>query len=480
MSNQVLARKMADLVRHQLAGALKAPALHRLDLSVTVSDDAATASVGWQGTCGAHITLPVKFCDTDVEADTTLYLGLLSHEVGHLPDLQEGRKLLERAQQEGGDTLRTAFNFVEDARMESTLLDEPVNLWLTHTRELVGANLNPRPETLWDFLMWVRFGNPAVPLNATVPATLSGWREDFLRGLLWILRKHLPNGIGGAYQAAKEILQLAKDLGIPIPPPPPEMTAVTGNDPQGEVGEPISAEPEIKLPGMGGGYPEWESPDTAALEEGQRLAWQLRSWWTQSRVRHIAGGVGKYNPRLEASGIPPFTLPLVKQTAPPPKLAIFLDISDSMWGGSRRTAMRLHLARIAMVAIATAAKAAGGQVRIWAFDANDQALYLGDDLKRACSVRGYGTTVNFLETVAPKLAGWSYLFVTDAQVGGVPGIWDAARRRDAAVILISDDGDDATAAKRLGDRVLQVTDIHNLPHLTALAARRFFGTASRA
>lgn len=479
MSNQVLARKMADLVRHQLAGALHAPALHRLDLSVTVSDDADTASVGWQGQ-GAHITLPTTFCDTPVETDTTLYLGLLAHEVGHLPDLPECHQLLERAQQEGGDTLRTAFNFVEDARMESGLQDEPVNLWLTHARELAGTDLNPRPETLWDFLMWVRFGNPAVPLNATVPVTLCGWREDFLRGLLWILRKHLPNGIHGAYQAAKEILQLAKDLGIPIPPPPPEIAATAANDPQGEAGEPISADPELKLPGMGGGYPEWESPDTTALEEGQRLAWQLRSWWTQSRVRHIAGGVGKYNPRLEASGIPPFTLPLVKQTAPPPKLAIFLDISDSMWGGSRRTAMRLHLARIAMVAIATAAKAAGGQVRIWAFDANDQALFLGNDLKRACSVRGYGTTVNFLETVAPKLAGWSYLFVTDAQVGGVPAIWDAARRRDAAVILISDDGDDATAAKRLGDRVLQVTDIHNLPHLTALAARRFFGTASRA
>jgi hypothetical protein len=190
--------------------------------------------------------------------------------------------------------------------------------------------------------------------------------------------------------------------------------------------------------------------------------------------------VGKYNPRLEAGGLPPFTLPLVKQTAPPPKLAVFLDISDSMWNGCGAEAQRLHLARIATVAIATAVKAAGGQARIWAFDANDRALFLGDDLKRACSVRGYGTTVKFLETVAPKLVGWSYLFVTDAQVDGVPAIWDAGRRRDAAVILISKSPRDAKRAQDLGDRVLQVTDIHNLPHLTALAARRFFGTASRA
>ncbi len=480
MSNQVLARKMADLVRHQLAGALHAPALHQLDLSVTVSDDADTASVGWQGTRGAHITLPVQFCQTDVETDTPLYLGLLSHEVGHLPDLPEGHKLLEQAQQEGGDTLRSVFNYVEDARMESGLQDEPINLWLTHTRELVSASVPPFPETLWDFLMWMRFGNPAVPLNIAPPLTLRGWQDNFWRAMLLSLRQHLPNGIRGSYQAAKEILKLAEDLGIPIPPPPPETAAMAGNDPQGEMEGALQAAPETQLPGDRGALPEWEAPDTAALEEGNRLALQLRSWWTQSRTRHIAGGVGKYNPRLEAGGLPPFTLPLVKQTAPPPKLAIFLDISDSMWNGCRAEAQRLHLARIATVAIATAVQAAGGQVRIWAFDANDRALSLGDDLKRACSVRGYGTTVKFLETVTPRLAGWSYLFVTDAQVGGVPAIWDAARRRDAAVILISNNARDVRQARELGDRVLQVTDIHNLPHLTALAARRFFGTASRA
>ena len=471
--NQVLARKLAHLVRSQLAGVLQAPVICQLALQVVVADAATTASAGAGPEDNqAVITLPTQFCGVRVEGDTQLYLGLLAHEVAHLPDLDVSLPLLETAQQEQGEPLAVTFNFTEDMRIESALLDEPVNLWLTHTRALAGADLPGTPHTFWEYLGWLRFGNPVVPFNVAPPP---GADAGFWNAAVGILRTGLKQGVQGAYQAAQQLLELARYHGIPVPEPPPHRCADAGSAPRGQAATPVPGQLRPRLPGQGWRPPEWTAPDLAALEAGRRLARQLRSWWTQS-TRAIAGGVGRYNPRLEASGIPPFTLPLARQTAPPPRVGLFLDISDSMWDGQQR----LHLARIAATAIATAVQAAGGQVRLWAFDGNATALPLGANLHRAVSVRGYGTSLAFLKQVAPALRGWHTLFITDAQVGGVPPVWDAAFRRDAAVILISDDTGDLVTAQQLGERVLPVTDIRDLPHLTALAARRFFGAAGRA
>lgn len=474
--NQVLAHKMADLVRNQLADTLGYPEIRQLQLAVEVIADADTASVTQMQVTAAYITLPVTFCGQQVERDTLLYLGLLAHEVGHLPDLATCLDLLEQAgRQHNGATLQALFNYVEDARIESALLDEPVNSWLTRARELAGAGIQ-QVATLWDYMAWLRFGYPATPLNLVQPL---GGDCGFWRAVCNAMRK-LSQGIQGAYAAAEEILQAAYSYSIPIPEPPPT-TRQTAAGPRGKPGTGGNPLQGVKVNGglpnetVNSGLRE-DVPDLEALRRGQQLARQLRSWWTQSHTRQLAGGVGKYNPRLEASGLPPFTLPLVKQAAPPPRLALFLDTSSSMWSGSDR----LHMARIAAVAIMTAVKAAGGRVKVWAFDTG--AVYLGDDPLRVVTVEGGGTALHFLDAVAPKIVGWQCLFITDAEINGVPRSWDASRRREASVILITDTPKrpaTLSAAKRLGDRVLPASKPEDLPFLTTLAARRCFSGASR-
>ncbi len=483
MTNQVLARKMADLVRHQLAGVLHAPAIRALDLEVVIATEADTASVGWRGRGDAQVTLPVQFCGQELERDNLTYLGLLAHEVGHLPDLETVDALMAQAEAEGGAVLQTLFNIVEDARIESALTEDPVNLWLTRVRTLAGEELAPEPADLWDFMLWLRFGNPAVPVNTILPQGFMSLSSGyyFWQATLHELRQ--LDSTEASYRAAQNILASAERHGIPIPQPSPQLQGGgAGEGPQGQIA-PGQSNPlagcELPQKNPRGGHSakrEWEAPDQAALTEGQRLSRQLRSWWTRNRTRHIAGGVGRYNPRLEASGLPPFTLPLVQQAAPPPRLAIFLDISDSMWSGGET---RLHVARIATVALVEAVRQAGGQARVWAFDAGDSAVPLQDQLPKIVSLRGYGTRLHFLQEVAPLVAGWDCLFITDAQVDPAPSLWDAERRRSASVLLISADPHDAHRAQELGERVVRITEAKDLPYLTALLARRFFGTATR-
>ena len=128
-----------------------------------------------------------------------------------------------------------------------------------------------------------------------------------------------------------------------------------------------------------------------------------------------------------------------------------------------------------------AVKHAGGEVRVWTFDGSPQAVYLGHNRQKVCSLEGLNTTLGFLTALSDLGPDWEYLFVTDAEVDRVPAVWDQAHRRRSTVVLIQDDYTDSTGlAAALGDRVLPVKREQDLPLFTALAGRRFLGTASRA
>jgi len=512
--NYALALKVVGTVLPYMADVLSAPALKWLSVRVTIRESADTASIGTPLQGAPVITYPTTFCGVEVETDTRLYLGLTAHEIGHAPDLEPGLALLEQARAEGGASLAHLLNLVEDMRIESAMTAEPLNTWLTHTRQLVyDTELTSPPQSCTDLLMWLRFGNPAQAVNYGVPGVLLDAQRqaytqmearaeaqgvsvdalsgpdvdalarinqqlDFWQAACTTLREQLPQGIQGSYKAAKILWQSLQEAG----------------EDGAELGERLA--PLVFPPGITGGwgsagqlhvpanhgqddYEEWQIPhDATALAEGLRLARQLTHWWTRAPSRPLAVGVGRYNPRLEGRALPPFTLPLARQAAPPPKLALFLDVSGSMWGGDDLTREPLHLARRAAIAVAQAAKAAGGQVKIWAFCGH--AIYLGDDLTRVAAIRGGNTRLDFLMDVAPQLGpDWHYLFITDAQIDQVPDIWDAAHRRKTAVLYIPDGSDTGDRARRLGDPVITIRDIAHLPHLTALAARRFFSTAAR-
>ena len=502
--NYTLALRMVGTVLPQMAVVLNAPALKHQAVRVTLREQADTASIGDPRAGQPLITFPTRFCAVAVEADNLLYLGLIAHEIGHVPDLAEGLDLLQQAQDTGGPRLKHLLNLVEDIRIESAMAAEPVNAWLTRVREAVHTTeLVDIPETLWPLLLWLRFGNPPQAYNVGLPGTLRAAYDDlcmqaderaltaeeearrdhlhrilgFWPAVLGVLRESLPQGVSGSYAAAQAILALAEEYAIPVDDLPEGLAPWLGALPDGEWGAGTGSLPAPQ-PLDPGGYEEWQIPhDVAALAEGQRLARRLTRWWTQAPTRRIAGGVGKYNPRLEGRGIPPFTLPLARQSAPPPKLAVFLDVSGSMWDDAQ-TRDPLHLARAAAVAVAQAVKQAGGQVKLWAF--SDTALYLGDDLTRACAARGGGTYLDFLEDIARTLdAAWSYLFITDAVIDAIPAAWDRAHQVRSAVIYIPDGYDRSRQAAALGQPVLTVKRLEDLPHLTALAARRFFAGAVR-
>lgn len=439
-------------------------------------------------------TWPWTFHEVEVERDNALYLGLIAHEIAHLPDLKRLLAGMAQAREEaGGETLASLINLVEDIRIES-----------------VQRELPPVPEAFWEILMWLRFGNPHQALNYGWPYSLQSelWAlarqeddetvtvagaarleqlrhiTDFWDGVHLILADALPEGVAGSVRAAREILALAREHRLEPPAatlPPvcfrPAAPADAGESaPDGDADEAL-----FELRGRAPGSRDlelWAAPDEAALQAGLALGRRLTQWWTQGPAHALAGGVGQYNPRLEGRGLPPFTLPLLKQTAPPPRLALFLDVSGSMWDGGNGA---IAPARQAAVAVAQAVKQAGGQVKLWAFC--EHAIALGDDLRRLVSVLGGGTCLDFLEDLAPGLPPerWHYLFITDAQIGTVPAVWSAAYRKRSAVLYIATA--EATAApavtQQLGQPVIAVTRSEDLPHLTALAARRFFAAAVR-
>lgn len=509
--NNLLARRVLALVLPEMAAILRAPGIRRLPVQVSVQEEATTAATS-QTSRTVQIVLPTHFEGAPVESDTRLYLGLTAHEIGHLPALTETLAYVTQAHAEDGPALAALFNLVEDMRSESALLADPVNDWLARPRTLVREALPPVPETAWDLLSWLRFGNPSQPLNLGLPVALDAvldqlWtacqgqtrrlssadaeryaRLQALRGFwseaLDIILEHLPQGVSGAFAAAQQLLARLRELGLALPEQPPEYLRVWGPGP-GAAGtpagkppwaSPLEAAPLVQVPDLSLSGLEWDAPDPGVLTAGRQIARRMTHWWTQSRTRHIAGGVGRYNPRLEGRGLPPFTLPLAQQPAPPPQLALFLDISDSMWSGEAS----LALARIATVALVESVVQAGGQVKVWAFWAAEQAVYLGRDLPRIISARGYGTTLTFLEDVVPQLHGdWSYLFITDAEIDDVPPLWTPAHRCATAVIYIPFRGDFSDRAAWLGERVITVQRAADLPLMTALAARRFFRGASR-
>ncbi len=475
--NGILARKIVRTVLPVMAGVFQSPEILKLPLDVQIKEEAETAST--QEEAGrVCITLPVVFNGISIEQDTGLYLGLAAHELGHLPNLQEVLRLVATAAA-SSPALRILFNIMEDIRIESLMRSDPVNAWLTRVRELCTADLPENPENFWDLIYWLRFGNPQEPFNLALPATAQSY-ENFWMAALDLLRLHLPHGPQGSFRAARAILELTASYGLEVPTAP-ESWLVLGLGPGIAAGEGCEIElPENLrpvLPDYSGGAPCWEDPDVWAIAEGRRLAGRLK-WWTQGRSRQIAGGVGKYNPRLESSGLPPYTLPLAPGPAAPPRLAVFLDISDSMWAGSTQPAP-LSIARAAAIALVQAAEAAGGEVRVWAFCHSSHALFLGRDIVRIASVRGFGTRLAFLADVLARLpnpAGWHFIFITDAETGRPPAVWD--KYRDQATVLhISDD--QSGLPERLGRRVIPIRSIEELPVMTALAARSQFAGAVR-
>ena len=84
--NPVLALRLVGMVLSQMAAALNAPRLRRLRVDVVVSPTAETAATGYNAR-RVEITLPWEFHGIEVERDNALYLALIAHEIGHLPDL---------------------------------------------------------------------------------------------------------------------------------------------------------------------------------------------------------------------------------------------------------------------------------------------------------------------------------------------------------------------------------------------------------
>ncbi len=511
MISQLLAHKLLRLALPQLATWLGVPALATLPVRVRVDAQAQTASAGFgAGGAQAQITLPETFCEVAVEHDNNVALGLLAHEIAHLPQLQETLELLAAAEQEH-PLLPDVFNVTEDMRIEQFLGREPVNGWLTRTRELCAADLDATAPQDWDFqecLFWLRFGDPGRSWLRGLPAQLehvyytpgthairdaAEKRVNFFHDARYALSSNLDAGVRGAFLAARELLRLAKLHGMPLPEP--ENWQWPQGAPTGAAGPGVALpalqavlnEQRTRPPTRQTGPDEirWDVPDQAALAAGQQLARQLGNWWTPQLRGQALAGIGKYNPRLEGYALPPFTLPTTPKPAPPPRLAVFLDISGSMWSYAATPAEpdRLYLARVALVAIGTAVLQAGGELRCWAF--SDNAVYLGNRLTQLVSVRGGNTSLGWLDTALKQLpvAGdWDYLWLTDADLGHIPTTWTPQRAQRASVLYINQHTDAAQEvfARQLGQRVFHIQELRNLYHLTALAARRVFKTAARA
>jgi len=199
----------------------------------------------------------------------------------------------------------------------------------------------------------------------------------------------------------------------------------------------------------------------------------MQKGWASPPEAHEWVGVGKYRPRLDREGavIPPFTLPLRRKPAPPPRVLVFLDISDSMWAYTYEK--RLKPARIATVAVAEAVRRAGGKARFVVFA--EGWTFVPDEVN-AITWRGIGTSLDFLPRLARQFQGWEMLIITDAEVE-VPCPWGEQERARTTVLLI-ETREYLDEARALAGRVIEVQDPTRLPLLVALASRKF-GAVSR-
>jgi len=497
LTEQLLCHRVVGLLLRQFARLTGNQAVTSLPIHV-VLEDADTASVGQrEGSEEIVITIPREFAWQEVmsnsNASSSLLLGLAAHEMGHLPDLEEVLRLIREIEEQGEHAfLKTVFGIVEDIRNESRMMDEPIGNWLADTRQAVldEGNEEETPRTLWDLLWRLRFSNPALPWSAARPVDEDG-RDLFATNEYLFhasavdrIEQVLDKGPQESLAAARDIFRWAREYDIPIPEPPPWWLLVMGSGRHpsaGEQGQAViqAVQEQGKLSpggddlkaGAGSSVYEQGPPDREALAKGHRLACQIRQGWTQRRQGAVGVGVGRYDPRLDGRGLPPFALPLSRRRSLPKKLLLLLDVSDSMYTSG---CQNLHIARTVVAAIALAAKETGGQVVIAPFWCG---YTIANGLEHALSIRGYGTQLVWLPRLLERYPDYDVLMVTDAEVG-VPAGWDERKRARTTVVLVPlpRKGPQTGRAGELAHRVLPVERPEDLPYLVALAARATMGT----
>ena len=474
---RMLLHVFADITNNKEVGRLP------LNIELTDADTASTSQARGMVT----ITMPREFQGHVVTQDNDLMLGLGAHELAHLPDLETVLRLMAKARQEN-PALPGVFNLVEDVRIETGLLYSRANKWLTRARQAVHdgfmASLQERRKCaavfswnnmdLWDALMLLRFGDPQLPMSHIIDENipLNGDIQLIMGQIAGHMRKPVQEGTpASSLDAARAILCLAQDEGIQIPPPPPNwgqiVPAPNAADPDNIASVILGTliKPDLTIAGMYGEMLR-EEFDHEAFQEGARLAARISPAWGNERLGQVAVGVGRYNPRLEGSGLPPFTMPLSQRPGVPRQLLLLIDTSDSMWDGSPN----LHYARVAATAITLAAQATGSQVTLVPFWAGYTVARSVEDM---LTIKGSGTTLTWLPRLAEQYPDHHILIVTDADVMAPP--WSQRDRSRTTCIYIP-----LGRVRRpvpplpniLATRVLCMDRPENLPYLITLAARR--------
>ncbi len=482
LGEQLLCTRVLGVLLREFANLTGNQSVKDLPIHVVLKD-AHTASTGQaEESEDVTITIPRQFAGQAVVSTPCLILGLGSHEMGHLPDLAQVLRIIRQAS-ERDPVLAMVFNLVEDVRIENRMMDAPVGAWLTTVRQAVldEGNEESSPRTMWDLLWRLRFSNPnmawepALPLDEYGDQVLACHETFFVHEAIDEIGVALDGTPQDSLATASNILDAARKYGVLISTPPPSwrLQVGTGRHPvaggRGHKALVGVSEGCISLPEGPRGERlryDQEPVDREALQEGRRLARQIRQGWSKRRQGRLAVGIGKYDPRLDGRGIPPFSLPLAQRKSLPGKLLLLLDVSDSMYG---RGCANLHIARTVTAAITLAARDVGGVVEIVPFW---NGYTVAHSLEHALSVKGTGTRLDWLLQLLARYPGYDVLMVTDADVK-VPSGWNERKRARTSIVLVPlpGSGPKVGRARELGRRVLPVNRAEDLPCVVALAAR---------
>lgn len=460
------------------------PRLEKVKLHVSVECDS-TASARLQGQ-EVRIILPEMFREKPVVGK--LALGLATHELGHAfcTDLPGFFQHCEDASAEPlGHHYVQVANMLEDMRMESMFAsDGPFLDFLCAPRQLCHDNADQEwgktrglRLDMYDVLERMRFQDATLPYSC--PPLPRSWSFLTDQVLAYVVR----DGVVAAsdlFCVAKEIVDHYRGN---LPSAPPEsmfrllVIEVPGGDGDElklvlvvQRGNEIGAAEEKALGFSSMGPCPKDVPSQAILREGKKLGQRMSNGWTKRPIAKQVVGVGRYSARHDHPGavLPPFVLKMPQRKQLPGKLVICLDVSgsmDTLQGG--RT--RLEQARVAAVAVDEAVRRADGRTALYVF--SDRAIRVNTAAEMVTYESG-GTSTKFMSGLVLDHPGWQYLFITDADISGVPSVWGARERSRSSVVFI---GDEEMHVKELGDRVFKVTDISNLPGVVALAVRKFMG-----